>query len=252
MSIHINALQGAIAETVLLPGDPQRAKYIAENILDNAICYNEVRGMLGYTGMYKGKKISVQGTGMGMPSAAIYITELLNDYQVKNLVRIGTTGGVSKDLSIGDMILPIACATDSAMLKPLSDDFNLALTPSSELLLNAIKQSQLQNTPLHLGSILTSDTFYADVNYRQAIYDQGILSVDMETAILYHLAQLHKAKALSILTVSDHIITGESADSQMREQGFMQMVYFALSVLSDELKKNDNVGLTKKVEELIH
>lgn len=233
MSIHINAKAGSIAETVLLPGDPRRAEFIAKNILEDAVCYNEVRGMLGFTGTYQGQRVSVQATGMGMPSAGIYIHELLNEYHVKKLVRIGTTGAYDTKIKVGDLILPLSVATDSAMFKPLSLSFNLPLVPDAELLIQAIEHSKKNQIKMHLGAVLTSDTFYTDESNRQAlIEDYGVLAVEMESAILFQLSKKFKAQALSVLTVSDHIVTGECADSLTREQKFMDMVYFALNAVA--------------------
>ncbi|MCF6766569.1 purine-nucleoside phosphorylase [Thiotrichales bacterium 19S3-7] len=241
MSVHINADQGSIAETVLLPGDPKRAKYIAENLLENAVCYNEVRGMLGYTGYCNGHRVSVQSTGMGMPSAGIYIYELLNEYNVKNLVRIGTTGALKEHIKIGDLIVPLCVATDSAMFKPLSLSFNLPLSANAELLTKAILHSKDNNINVHFGSVLTSDTFYSenDEAINKLVEDYGVLAVEMETAILYQLSQKFKAKALSVLTVSDQIVTGEKADSLTREQKFMNMVNYALGIVTDTVNAQE-------------
>jgi len=181
MSIHIGAKAGDIAETVLLPGDPKRAKWIAENYLENPFCYTDIRGMLGFTGTYKGKKVSVQGTGMGIPSISIYITELMKDYGVKNLIRVGSAGSYQKDVKVRDVVIAMSTSTDS------------------------------------------------NINNRNKKWaDFGVLAVEMETAGLYTLAAKYKAKALSILTISDSLVSPEITSAEEREKTFSEMIELAL------------------------
>lgn len=231
MSIHIGAKKGDIAETILLPGDPLRAKFVAENYLDNIVCYNEVRGMYGYTGYYKGKRISVQGTGMGMPSIGIYSHELIIDFGVKNLIRIGSCGSFSKDVKVRDVILAMSASTNSNF----SSQFDLpgiyAPTASFELLEKAKNLADLQGIPVKIGNILSSDIFYdADPDSWKKWASLGVLGVEMEAAALYMNAAKLGAKALAILTVSDSLVTHESTTSDEREKTLTEMIEIALNL----------------------
>ncbi|WP_047153798.1 purine-nucleoside phosphorylase [Aneurinibacillus tyrosinisolvens] len=229
MSVHIEAKQGEISETILLPGDPLRAKYIAETFLDNPERYNNVRGMLGFTGTYKGKRISVQGTGMGIPSISIYAHELMDHYHAKNLIRVGTCGAYHKDIHVRDIILAMSASTDSAVNKVHFGAIDFAPTANFELLKRAYDISQERKMKVHVGNIFTSDTFYnEDKNLVPLLASYGTLAVEMETAALYTLAAKFDAKALSILTVSDHLITGEETTSEERQLTFNQMIEMAL------------------------
>jgi purine-nucleoside phosphorylase len=229
MSVHIEAKQGEISETILLPGDPLRAKYIAETFLDNPERYNNVRGMLGFTGTYKGKRISVQGTGMGIPSISIYAHELMDHYHAKNLIRVGTCGAYHKDIHVRDIILAMSASTDSAVNKVRFGAIDFAPTANFELLKRAYDISQERKMKVHVGNIFTSDTFYnEDKNLVPLLASYGTLAVEMETAALYTLAAKFDAKALSILTVSDHLITGEETTSEERQLTFNQMIEMAL------------------------
>ena len=231
MSIHIGAKKGDIASTVLLPGDPLRAKYIAENFLTEAICYNEVRGMYGYTGTYKGKRISVQGTGMGIPSISIYINELITNYKVKNLIRIGSCGSMQADIKIRDVILAMSASTDSNINKIRFYGMDYASTANFDLLKKAYDAALKKNIPIKVGSILTTDTFYNDdPNSWKHWANYGILAVEMETAALYTLAAKYKVNALSILTVSDSLVTREETTSEERQKTFSQMIEVALEL----------------------
>lgn len=231
MSIHIGAKEGEIASTILLPGDPLRAKYIAENFLTDTICYNEVRGMYGYTGTYKGKKISVQGTGMGIPSISIYLNELITSYKAKNLIRIGSCGSMQADIKIRDVVLAMSASTDSHINKIRFNGMDYAPTANFDLLKKAYDIALEKDIPIKVGSVLTTDTFYHDdpdswkhwANY-------GVLAVEMETAALYTLAAKFKVKALSILTVSDSLVTREETTSEERQKTFNQMVEVALEL----------------------
>lgn len=232
MSFHIEAKQNEIADSVLLPGDPLRAKYIAETFLEDAVCYNNVRGMLGFTGTYKGKRVSVQGTGMGMPSASIYIHELINDYNVKKLIRIGTCGAIQHDVKIRDVIIAQAAATDSSMIRKEFPGYDFPQIGNFDLLNKAYNIGLAKNLNLHVGNILSSDSFYSDNNEMQnKLGKHGVLAVEMETAGLYYLACKFGVQALSLLTVSDHILTGEATTSEERQLTFNDMITVALDTI---------------------
>ena len=232
MSIHIGAKEGDIASTVLLPGDPLRARYIADNFLTDAICYNEVRGMYGYTGIYKGKRISVQGTGMGIPSISIYINELITSYKAKNLIRIGSCGSMQVDIKIRDVILAMSASTNSHINKIRFNGMDYAPTADFNLLKKAYDIALEKNISVKIGSVLTSDTFYQDdPNSWKHWANYGILAVEMETAVLYTLAAKFKVNALSILTVSDSLVTREETTSEERQKTFNQMVEVALELV---------------------
>ncbi len=232
MSTHINAQKGAIAESVLLPGDPLRAKWIAENFLENAICYNKVRGMLGYTGTYKGQPISVQGSGMGVPSALIYYHELIVNFGVKNLIRVGTAGSFQKDVGLRDIVLAMAASTNSAINDRKFYGSHFAPTANFELFKKAITYAEQQNISIKAGNILTNDVFYEDdPDGFKKWADHGVLCVEMETAALYTIAAKHKVNALSILTISDSLVTREFTSSEERETSFEQMVDIALNIV---------------------
>ncbi|MBI9099630.1 MAG: purine-nucleoside phosphorylase [Spirochaetaceae bacterium] len=229
---HLEAEKGDIAESVLLPGDPLRAKFIAENFLDNPVCYNQVRGMLGYTGTYKGKKVSVQGTGMGIPSISIYVNELISQYSVKNLIRIGTCGSIQKSVKIRDVILALSASTDSSINKNRFGGLDYAPTADFELLNSAWKIAKKNKLPVKAGPVFTSDSFYGDdSNWWKIWAEFGIITIEMETAGLYTLAAKYKVHALSLLTVSDSILTGEATSSQERQETFNQMIELALETI---------------------
>lgn len=229
MSVHIGAKDKEIAEAILLPGDPLRAKYIAENFLENAVCYNEVRGMYGFTGTYKGQRVSVQGTGMGIPSISIYIHELMESYGVKKLIRVGTCGAVQQDIKVRDVIIAMSASTDSAINRIRFKGIDYAPTASFDLLKQAYDAGIQKGLNMHVGSVFTSDTFYNEDKENLKRYtDYKILAIEMETAALYTLAAKFNAQALSILTVSDHILTGEETSAEERQTTFNQMVEVAL------------------------
>lgn len=230
MSIHLGAKKGQIAETVLLPGDPLRAKFIAENFLENAECHNEVRGMLGFTGTYKGKKVSVQGTGMGIPSISIYVNELITEYNVKNLIRIGTAGAMHESIKIRDLILAISTSTDSNINKIRFNGNDYAPTASFKLLKTAYDVAIEKGITPQVGSVFTSDTFYNDDPNTWMLWAKfGCLAVEMETAALYTLAAKYQANALSILTISDHLVSGQSTTAEERQTTFTKMMEIALN-----------------------
>lgn len=228
MSIHIGASENQIAETVLLPGDPLRAKYIAETFLENVICYNEVRNMFGFTGEYKGKRISVQGTGMGVPSISIYINELMNSYNVQNLIRVGTCGAIQKDVQVRDVILAMTASTDSQMNRLTFGGVDYAPTASFDLLKNAYDTGLEKGLKLKVGNVFTADMFYNDNAEHEKWAQYGILAIEMETSALYTLAAKYGRKALSVLTVSDHILTGEETTAEERQTTFNEMIQVAL------------------------
>ena len=232
MSIHIGAKEGEIASTVLLPGDPLRAKYIAENFLTNITRYNEIRGMYGYTGTYKEKRVSIQGTGMGIPSVSIYLNELITSYKAKNLIRIGSCGSMQPDIKIRDVILVMSASTDSHINKIRFNGMDYAPTANFGLLKKAYDITLEKDIPIKVGSVLTTDTFYHDdPNSWKHWANYGILAVEMETAVLYTLAAKFKVNALSILTVSDSLVTREETTSEERQKTFSQMVEVALELV---------------------
>ncbi|KGR76911.1 purine-nucleoside phosphorylase [Ureibacillus sinduriensis] len=234
MSIHINAKQGDIAETILLPGDPLRAKYIAETFLEDVTCYNEVRNMFGYTGTYKGKRVSVQGTGMGVPSISIYATELMQDYGVQKLIRVGTCGAIQKDVKVRDVIIAQSASTDSKMNEIIFNGLDFAPTADFDLLLKAYNAGVEAGLNLKVGNIFTADMFYSEENQNEKLARYGVLAVEMESAALYTLAAKFGRKALSVLTVSDHIITGEATSSEERQTTFNDMIVVALEAAIQE------------------
>ncbi|KKJ94415.1 purine-nucleoside phosphorylase [Micromonospora sp. HK10] len=230
MSTHIGAEPGEIAERVLMPGDPLRAKWIAETYLEGARCYTTVRGMLGFTGRWNGVEVSVQGSGMGMPSASIYAHELVTEYGVKTLIRVGSCGALTEDLQLRDVVAAIGSSTDSNMNRMRFDGLiDYAPVADFGLLRTSVEVAERRGISMRVGPILAADAFYTD---RPDLYDRladyGVLAVEMESAALYTIAARFKARALTILTVSDHIKTGEKTTSAEREQTFSQMVEIAL------------------------
>jgi purine-nucleoside phosphorylase len=230
MSVHIGAQPGDIAERVLLPGDPMRAKWIAETFLKDPVCYTQVRGMLGFTGTWQGVPVSVQGSGMGMPSASIYTHELINEYGAKSLIRIGSCGALAEDLHLGDVIAAIGSATDSNMNRVRFDGLiDYAPVADFSLLRTAADVADRRGVALRVGPILAADAFYTDrPDLYDTLADYGVLAVEMESAAIYTIAARYGAKALTILTVSDHIKRGDKMDAAQREQGFSDMVQIGL------------------------
>lgn len=232
MTPHISAPSGAIAEAVLLPGDPLRAKYIAENFLENPVLYNQVRNMFGYTGTYKGKRVSVQGTGMGIPSACIYIHELIQFYGCKTLIRVGTAGAITEHLKLRDLVIAQAASTDSSINNLRFAGQNYAPIADFELLRRAYDLAKAREMSVRVGNVLSTDTFYHDQPDAYKIWAQfGVLAVEMEAAGLYTLAAKFAVQALCILTISDHLITREKTTPQERQETFNQMVEVALETI---------------------
>jgi purine-nucleoside phosphorylase len=233
MSTHIGAKPGEIAERVLLPGDPLRAKWIAETYLEDAKCYSTVRNMFGFTGRYQGVDVSVQGSGMGMPSASIYAHELINEYGVKTLIRVGSCGALSESLQLRDVVAAIGSSTDSNMNRMRFDGLiDYAPVADFGLLRTAVDVAARRGIEMHVGPILAADAFYSDrPDLYDALADYGVLAVEMESAALYTIAARFRARALTILTVSDHIKTGEHTSPEEREQTFSQMVEVALETV---------------------
>lgn len=232
MSIHINAKEGQIAESILLPGDPLRAKFIAENFMQNVICYNEVRGMYGFTGTYKGKRVSVQGTGMGIPSISIYTNELIESYGVKTLIRVGTCGSFKEEVKVRDLVIGMAASTDSNINRNRFNGMNYAPTASFKLLKKVYDIAVEKGYEPKVGNIFSSDTFYNDNPEEWKQWAKfGCIAVEMEAAALYTLAAKYGVDALAILTVSDHLLTGEVTTAEERQTTFTKMIEVALETI---------------------
>ena len=232
MSIHIGAKKGDIAETVLLPGDPLRAKFIAETYLKDVVCYNTVRNMLGFTGNYNGKRVSVQGTGMGGPSASIYIHELIKDFGARQLIRLGTAGSYQQDVKLRDVLFVLSASTNSSVNSVRFKGADYAACPDFELLLRATVIAKEKNIPFKAGNVLSSDSFYGDdPNDWKQWAAFGVLAVEMESSALYTISAQYGVRSLGIVTISDSLVSGESCTSEDRETSFMQMTEIALGLL---------------------
>ena len=230
MTIHIGASKADIAPTVLLPGDPYRAKWAAETFLSNPRCVNEVRGMLGYTGTWQGNPVTIQGSGMGMPSLSIYANELITEYNVRTLIRIGSCGGMQENIGIRDVILAMTASSISTPSRGVFKELNFAPSADFDLLSAAFQAANAKKTPVHVGGIYSSDVFYDErPDLNEQMIRHGILGVEMEAAELYNLAARHGRRALAVLTVSDHLITHEALPSDERERSFSDMVEIALA-----------------------
>ncbi|WP_088838675.1 purine-nucleoside phosphorylase [Listeria sp. ILCC792] len=229
MSVHIAAKQGEIAESILLPGDPLRAKHIAERFLEKPVLFNDVRGMLGFTGTYQGQKVSVMGTGMGVPSISIYVNELIQSYDVQNLIRVGTMGGMQKDVKVRDVVIAQAASTDSQINRNTFEGVDFAPVADFSLLKKAYDAGVEKGLSIKVGNVFSSDRFYNDELDKQKLADYGVLGIEMEAAALYTLAQKYNRRALAILTVSDHIFTGEETTALERQTTFDDMIEVALS-----------------------
>jgi purine-nucleoside phosphorylase len=230
MTIHIGAQPGDIAETVLLPGDPYRAKWAAEKFLSDVRLVNEVRGMLGFTGNWNGHRVTIQGSGMGMPSLSIYVNELIKDYDAKTLIRIGSCGGMQDDVALRDVILAMTATTLTTPSQGIFRELNFAPCADWSLLRAAVQSAEAKGTRTHVGGIYSSDVFYDErPDLNEQMVRHGILGVEMEAAELYTLAARYGRRALAVLTVSDHLITGESLPSDQRETSFGDMVEIALN-----------------------
>ena len=231
MSIHIGAKQGQIAPTVLMPGDPMRAKHFADTMLEDVICFNKVRGMLGFTGLYGGKRVSVMGSGMGIPTLSIYVNELISEYGVKKLIRVGTCGAFQPDLKIGDLVLAMTSSTDSHINRLQFGGMDYEPAASFELLLKAYQLAREHSFDVRVGGVFSGDTFYSDdLDWWKKWADFGVLVVDMETSGLYTLAAKFKVEALSILTVSDSLVTHEESSSEEREKKYTAMAEIAMEI----------------------
>lgn len=229
MSTHIAAQAGEIAPTVLMPGDPLRAKFIAENFLEDAKLYNSVRNAFGYTGTYKGKPISVQASGMGIPSISIYANELMRDYDVQNLIRVGTAGGMSPDIHVRDIVIGMGASTDSGIIQTtFGAGLYYAPIANYELLSSAVETAKEKGLNYHVGNVLSADRFYNEEIDNVKLDDYGVMAVEMEMAALYMLAAKYNRRALGILSISDHLVTGEATTAQERETGLGQMIELAL------------------------
>lgn len=229
ISASISVTDAEIAKVVLMPGDPLRAKYVAEHYLENPICFNTVRNMLGYTGAYKGKQLSVMGSGMGVPSMGLYATELFNQFGVEAIIRIGSAGGLAEQVHVRDVLIAMTASTNSNY--GAAFDFPGQFTPAADygMLADAVAAAKALGVRTQVGSVFTTDHFYhpsSEVN-RQA-RELGMLAVEMEVAGLYWTAAACRKKALGILTISDHIFTGEALSAQERQDSFHEMMEVAL------------------------
>lgn len=230
MTIHIGAKAGDIAPTVLMPGDPYRAKWAAETFLQNVQLVNEVRGMLGFTGTWHGHRVTIQGSGMGMPSLSIYANELITEYNAQTLIRIGSCGGMQDHVGIRDVILAMTASNISTPSRGIFKEFNFAPCADYGLLSAAHTAAIAKGVTTHVGGIYSADVFYDErPDLNQQMVRHGILGVEMEAAELYNLAHRHKRKALAVLTVSDHLITHEALPAKDRESSFGEMVEIALA-----------------------
>ena len=227
---HISAEQGDFADTVLLPGDPLRAKYIAENFLTDPKLVTSVRNMLGYTGGYKDKSVSVMGTGMGVPSASIYATELVQEYGVKKLIRIGSCGAMQHSLKLRDVVVAMGASTDSGVNRARYGGYDFAAIADYELLRATVDAAEAHGKNVHVGNVYTSDLFYHPNNDGRVEFNEkmGVLAVEMEAAGLYGIAAEYGVRALAIMTVSDHVLTHEATSSEERQTSFNDMVEIAL------------------------
>ena len=233
MSIHIEAALGEIADKILLPGDPLRAKFIAENFLENPVCFNHIRGMLGYTGTYKGQKVSVMGTGMGMPSISIYAHELIVDYGVKKLIRVGTAGSIDPDVHVRELVLAQAAATNSKIIRNDFPEYDFPQIADFDLLDKAYHIAKDLGMTTHVGSVLSSDVFYSSMPERNLkLGTLGVKAIEMEAAALYYLAAQYQVQALGIMTISDSLVhPEEDTTAQERQTTFTDMMTVGLETL---------------------
>jgi purine-nucleoside phosphorylase len=230
MSIHLGAAAGEIAPVVLMPGDPLRAKWIAETFLEDARCYSEVRGMLGFTGTWHGRPVSVQGSGMGQPSLAIYVNELFSEYDVQSVVRVGSCGALTERLTLRDIVIGSGACTDSAMNRITFEGLDYAPVADFGLLRASVEAAEQRDIAVQVGLLFSGDSFYASrLELTTRMVDYGVLAIEMEASALYTLAAKHGRKALAICTVSDHLVTGEQSPALEREQTYGHMVEIALA-----------------------
>jgi purine-nucleoside phosphorylase len=229
VSTHIGASAGEIAPLVLMPGDPLRAKWIAETFLDDAKCYTEVRGMLGFTGTWQGHPVSVQGSGMGQPSMAIYATELFREYDVQSIVRVGSCGGLAERVALRDVVIASGACTDSSMNHVRFEGLDYAPVADFGLLAASVAAAGSRDD-VHVGLIFSTDSFYAArPELMTRMVEHGVLAIEMEASALYTIAAGHGRRALAICTVADHVVTGEETTSGERERTFGDMVEIALA-----------------------
>ena len=229
VSASIYVQDAEIAKTVIMPGDPLRARFIAENYLENPVCFNSVRNMLGYTGIYKGKMLSVMGHGMGCPSMSIYATELFSQFDVEYIIRIGSAGAIQPDIELGDLVIAMSCATDSGMVHALDIPCTLALTADYPVLTAAVNAAGQNNIACHVGNVCTSDYFYhPQADFNDKLAKLGVLAVEMEIAALYLAAAVCGRKALGMVTISDQLVTHKAMTAQERQESFGNMMSVAL------------------------
>ena len=230
MSIHIGAKPGEIAETVLMPGDPYRAKWAAETFLQDVVCINQVRGMLGFTGTWNGHRVTIQGSGMGMPSLSIYANELIRDFGAKSLIRIGSAGAMQHHVKVRDIVIAMTASTISTPSRGFFKELSFAPCADFGLLEKAVAAARAKGTPTHVGGIYSADVFYDErPDLNEMMTRHGVLAVEMEAAELYTVAARHGIRALAVLTVSDHLLTHEALPSEDRERSFGDMVEIALT-----------------------
>jgi purine-nucleoside phosphorylase len=230
MSYHIAAKPGEIAETVIISGDPLRVKHMAGKLLHNATCFNEIRAMYGYTGKYNGNRVSMLGTGMGIPTTALFVHELVMNHGVKRIIRAGTLGALQPHLHIGDLVVALSASTDSALPRHTFGDMYYAPTATYALLEKAAAACRKTGTRHHIGQLFSTDQFYGDAARWQKWIDHGILGVEMETSVLYTLAAKYNIEALTVCTVSDHLITHKSSPPEVREKQFEGMFKLVLEI----------------------
>jgi purine-nucleoside phosphorylase len=230
MTIHIGADKDDIADVVLMPGDPYRAKWAAETFLTDAKCVHEVRGMFGFTGLWNGNRVTIQGSGMGMPSMSIYANELIRDFDVQTLIRIGSCGGMQPHVKVRDVILAMTASTVATPSSTIFKDLNFAPCADYGLLAAAAEAAKSMDVNIHVGGIYSSDTFYDErPDLNKEMQRHGILGVEMEAAELYILAARYGRRALGVMTVSDHLLTGEALPADQRERSFGDMIEIALT-----------------------
>jgi len=229
MSLHIAAKPGEVADRILLPGDPLRAKWVAENFLTDPVQYNSVRNMFGYTGSYKGERVSVQGSGMGIPSISIYVHELFTEYNVQRAIRIGTCGAIQDETKVGDLILALSASTDSAVNRRATNGLDFAPHCDFHLLKSAYEVAKKYR--VHVGGVSSMDQFYDTTDALAKLREYNVLALEMEASALYTLAARFKRQALAVLTVSDHVITHEAMDATARERTLKEMVEVGLEAL---------------------
>lgn len=233
VSTHIAAAPGEIAETVLLPGDPLRAEWIATTYLDDAVCYSKVRNMLGFTGTYRGQRVSVQGTGMGQPSISIYVHELLAEYGASTLVRVGSCGAMVEKVGIRDLVVALSACTESSMNRVRFEGLDYAPTADFGLARRFVELAEQADAPYHVGSVFSTDSFYLERSeLRDRLAEYGVLAVEMEAAALYTLASKFGARALAVCTASDSLVTGAETSAEERERTFADMVELALATVT--------------------